>query len=119
VSRPAWTAPPRLAPALGLAGIAALYAWWFRDDGQRLAAWLVLVLPPLLLLPGVLAGGRLSRFWAGVLALLWFCHGVMEAWSEAATRGIALVLVALSLVVVFSVSWPALQARLGRRGGRE
>jgi uncharacterized membrane protein len=107
----------RIVPACALAAIAGLYAWWFRDDAQRMAAWLVLVLPPLLLAPGVLAGGRLSRFWAGVLALLWFCHGVMEAWSETATRMPALLLVALSLVVVFSVSWPALQSRLGGRRG--
>lgn len=112
-------APSRLLPACALAAIAGLYAWWFRDDAQRFAAWLVLVLPPLLLLPGVLAGGRLSRFWAGVLALLWFCHGVMEAWSETSTRALAFVLIALSLVVVFSVSWPALQSRLGgRRAGK-
>jgi len=107
----------RIVPACALVAIAALYAWWFRDDAQRLAAWLVLVLPPLLLAPGVLLGGRLARFWAGVLALLWFCHGVMEAWSEAATRLQAWALIVLSLVVVFAVSWPALQSRLGGRRG--
>lgn len=105
----------RIVPACALVALAALYAWWFRDDPQRFAAWLVLVLPPLLLAPGVLLGGRLSRFWAGVLALLWFCHGVMEAWSRTATRAQAWVLIVLSLVVVFSVSWPALQSRFDRR----
>ncbi|TDK21756.1 DUF2069 domain-containing protein [Luteimonas aestuarii] len=105
----------RVVPGGALLAIAALYAWWFRDDAQRFAAWLVLVLPPLLLAPGVLLGGRLSRFWSGVLALLWFCHGVMEAWSEAATRLQAWGLIVLSLAVVFSVSWPALQSRMGGR----
>lgn len=104
-----------VALTLSLLAIAALYAWWFRDDGQRTAAWLVLVLPPLLLAPGAWWRGRLSRFWAGVLALFWFCHGVMEAWSEPATRMQGLLLLALSLVVVSTVSWPALQARFGRR----
>lgn len=98
-----------------LLALAALYAWWFHHHDQRFAAWLVWVLPPLLLVPGTLLGGRLSRFWAGVLSLFWFSHGVMEAWSETATRGRALVAIALSLVVVFTVSWPALSARLGRR----
>lgn len=101
--------------AAALLAIAALYAWWFRDDAQRTAAWLVLVLPPLLLAPGAWLGGRLSRFWAGVLALFWFSHAVMETWSEPDTRNQGLLLLCLSLVVVFTVSWPALRTRFARR----
>lgn len=108
----------RVVPACALVAIAGLYGWWFRDDAQRVAAWLVLVSPPLLLAPGVLLGARVPRFWAGVLALLWFCHGVMEAWSEVATRAQAWGLIVLSLVVVFSVSWPALASRFDRRRPR-
>lgn len=104
--------------ALALLAIALLYATWFRDDPQRIAAWLVLAMPPLLLAPGALLGGRLSRFWAGVLALFWFSHGVMEAWSETATRMHGLTLLALALLVVFTVAWPALAARRQRRGPR-
>jgi len=107
-----------LVAALSLLAIAAHYAYWFHDDGQRAAAWLVLVLPPLLLTPGVVLGGRLSRFWAGVLALLWFCHGVMETWSATAMRVHGVVLLLQSLLVVFALSWPALRAKSRARPPR-
>jgi uncharacterized membrane protein len=37
---------------------------------------------------------------AGMLALFYFCHGVSEAWSAPATRILALVEVALSLLLI-------------------
>ena len=101
--------------AAALVALALVYALRFHDDPNRLVAWAVFSLPPLLLLPGAWRGGRLSTFWAGTLALLWFCHGVMEAWAEPAKRGHGLAIVALSLVIVFSVAWPALSSRFGRR----
>ncbi|MEE7548878.1 DUF2069 domain-containing protein, partial [Xanthomonas sp. Kuri4-1] len=77
-----------------LLALAALYAGWFHDDRHRLAALLVFALPPLLL--AVLAPWhRQARFWAGVLALGWFSHGVMSAWSHPPTRTLAWLEIAL------------------------
>jgi len=98
-----------------LFALVALYAFWFREDRDRLAAWLVFALPPLLLGLGVLARRAQARFWAGVCALLWFSHGVMAAWTQPDHRWLALAEIALSLVVVFAASAAGLRARFGRR----
>ena len=108
--------PPRRLLAALLLMQAALYALWFRDDRHLVAALLVFVLPPVLLAVGALAGSARAAFWAGVLALLLFCHGVMTAWADPAQRGLALAATALSVLVVFASSWSGLRARFGRRG---
>lgn len=99
-----------------LLALAVLYFAWF---GRRPAPWAELVvfaLPPLLL-AAALAWPRLrahAGFWAGVLALAWFSHGVMVAWTRIAERGYALLEIALALLVVFTASMPGLRARFGR-----
>src|SRR5690606_14567138 len=76
--------PSRIVLALALLALAALFALWFRTDAHYLAALLVFALPPLLTLVGVLCGSARAAFWAGVLALFWFSHGVMVAYSRPA-----------------------------------
>lgn len=97
-----------------LLALSALYAAWFHDDRQRAAALLVFALPPLLLALDAWRGAR-ARFWAGVLALAWFSHGVMSAWSHPQTRPFALAEIALALAVIGAASWPGLRARFGSR----
>ena len=72
-------------------------------------------LPPLALAAATLRGWRTASFWAGVLALGWFSHGVMVAWSRGGERGYALAEVALALVIVFAASLPGLRARFARK----
>ncbi|WP_058835413.1 DUF2069 domain-containing protein [Luteimonas abyssi] len=98
-----------------LAALAMLFVPWLAHGEHLVAALIVFVAPPLLLLAGVLRGSARARFWAGVFGLLWFCHGVMEAWSEPAVRAYAWTEILLSLVVIGSSSWPGLQARFGQR----
>lgn len=62
-----------------------------------------------------LAGLRSARFWAGVLALLTFCHGVTEAWTIPTARFPAGIEVLLSVFAVLAASWNGLQARF-RKG---
>ena len=97
----------------GLLALAALYAFWFARDGWP--ALLVFAAPPLLLALGAWRGGNRAAFWAGVLALLWFSHGVMVAWSRPLERDLALVEIVLALVVVFAASLPGLRARFARK----
>ena len=97
---------------LGLFGLAALFLFWFSREG-----WPTLLLfagPPLLL--GLMAwgGGRLAAFWAGVLALAWFSHGVMVAWSRPPEAGLATIEIVLALVVILAASLPGLRARFGK-----
>ncbi|HTT39964.1 MAG TPA: DUF2069 domain-containing protein [Burkholderiales bacterium] len=60
-------------------------------------------LPLLLPLRGVLRGHVYTYQWASLLALLYFCEGVVRAWSEhGPARALALLEVALSLLFVGS-----------------
>ena len=52
-----------------------------------------------------------------MLALFWFSHGVMVAWTRPPERLLAWLEIALSLLVIGASSWPGLQARFGGRRG--
>ncbi len=101
--------------ATALAALCALYVAWFHDDRHRVAALLVFALPPLLMLAAVLARRPSARFWSGVLALLWFSHGMMSAWSHPHLAGYAWAAIVLALLVIAAASAPGLQARFGAR----
>ena len=107
---------PRITGAALLA-LALLFVPWFRDDRHAVAALLVFALPPLLLAWPAWRGGRRAAFWAGVLAVFWFSHGVMVAWTRPPERLFAWLEIVLSLLVIGAASWPGLQARFGRRRG--
>jgi len=100
-----------------LLALALLYAAWFGDDRHAVAALLVFALPPLLLALPAWRGGRRAAFWAGVLALFWFSHGVMVAWTRPGERLFAWLEIGLSLLVIGAASWPGLRARFGGRKG--
>ncbi len=104
----------RLALAAALLALAGVFVAWFRGDAQPLAAWALFALPPLLLCIGVLRARRAASFWSGVLALFWFCHGVMLAYDRPAERGWAVAEIVLALAIVVLSSLPGLRARFGR-----
>lgn len=99
---------------LALLGLAALYAVWFARGGDWLGA-AFFATPPLLLAVLAAARVRTAAFWSGVLALGWFSHGVMVAWSDPALRVLALGAVALALLVIGAGNFEALRARRRRR----
>jgi len=106
---------PRPLLALVLLALSALFAWWFRDDRHVIATLVVFTLPPLVLAIGARVGSRLAVFWSGVLALGWFSHGIMTAWSHPQARLYGWLELLLALAVVFASNWNGLRARLGRR----
>ncbi len=108
----------RLLLPLLLLALAAAYAGWFAGDRHGGLALLVFALPPALLAAWAGLGSTRAAFWAGVLALAWFSHGVMLAWSEPGERAWALLVVALSVAVVLAANLPGLRARFGRRDAR-
>ncbi|MBU6246973.1 MAG: DUF2069 domain-containing protein [Xanthomonadaceae bacterium] len=95
---------------LGLAAWAGLVllqlAWhgWLAPPA-RLPVALVLAatVVPLLLPLTALRNVRRALLWVGILSLFYFCHGVSEAWSSAATRGLALVEIALTVLLIGSL----------------
>lgn len=106
--------PAHRTQLLALLALSALFVTWFGRQDDTVAV-VVFGLPPLLFAFGVRAGLPRAPFWAAVVALMWFSHGIMVAWSRPAELGWALAEVALSLVVVFAASLPGLRARFGRR----
>ena len=89
-------------------------------------AWHGLLLPPTRM-PVVIALGfslfplalpllairhpRRALFWAGLVSLLYFSHGVMEAWSAPAERGLALAEIALSVLLIAALGIDAHRSR--------
>ncbi|NZA26665.1 DUF2069 domain-containing protein [Luteimonas sp. SJ-92] len=106
---------PRLPLAAALAALAALFAVRYLGGGHLAAAILVFVGPPLLLMTLVLRGSARAAFWSGVGGLLWFSHGVMDAWSLPQARLLAGIEIALALAVIAAASWPGLSTRFARR----
>jgi uncharacterized membrane protein len=105
----------RIALVVALAALSALFLLWFRNEAQIVAAYGFFALPPLLLAVFAALGSRHARFWSGVLALLWFSHGVMIAWSEPAQRGYGLAETALAIGIVFASSAGGLRERARKR----
>lgn len=104
----------RPALVVALLALAALYAVWF----GRTAEWFAVAffaLPPFALAIGAWRGWRNAGFWSGVLALLWFSHGVMVAWSRPVDRSFALLGVLLAVVIIVAANLAGLRARLGKR----
>jgi uncharacterized membrane protein len=99
---------------IALLALVATFACWFSRRGEWVAL-AVFALPQAWLALMVWRGLGRASFWSGLLALLWFSHGVMVAWTRPPERGYALVEVALSLAIVFAASLPGLRARFGKR----
>lgn len=98
-----------------LLALAALFAVWFAHDRHWPASQLVFTAPPLLLALGVVTGRGKAMFWAGVLALFWFSHGVMSAWSHPETAHFAWLELLLALAVIGVSSAPGLRRRFSKR----
>lgn len=65
----------------------AWYLWWAPPQNGQPALALALTVPPLLLpLFALRTGARRALLWAGILALFYFCHGLVAAWVVPATR---------------------------------
>lgn len=101
--------------AIVLFALAALYVLWFAHDRHALAAMLVFALPPALLGLAAWRGWTRAGLSTGLIALLWFSHGVMVAWTRAAERPFAFGEILLALAIISLASLPGLRARFSKR----
>ncbi len=82
-----------------LALLLAWYAWLAPSPYFPVALVLLVLVAPLLLpLWGILHARRYTIAWSCFLALLYFTHGVVEAWSSPLTRPLGLLEVLTSLL---------------------
>ena len=99
-----------------LLALTVFYLLWFAGDAHLLTGLVAFAMPPFLLAVAAWRGWHRAAFVAGVLALLWFSHGVMLAWSEPSQRWMALVEVALALVIIYTACLPGARARREKKG---
>lgn len=102
-----------------LALFALHLAWrlWLAPPTQA-APWLLALWFSLPILPAVvlvLLRHRRAGFWGAMAALVYFCHGVMLAWSAPEVRALALAEAVLSAVLVLAASWDGMRARFAAR----
>lgn len=96
-----------------LFGLVGLYVFWFATNPWP--ALLVFAAPPLLLGLAAWNGSGRAALWAAVLALFWFSHGVMVAWTRPLESGLASIEIVLALAVIFVASLPGLRARFSKQ----
>jgi uncharacterized membrane protein len=97
----------RRAQATGFVAWAALialqpawHAWLAPPARMPAAVALAIAVIPLLLPLLALRRPPRALLLAGMLSLFYFCHGVSEAWSAPAVRGLALAEIVLSLLLI-------------------
>lgn len=99
--------------------IALQFAWylaWAPPSGGNAALALLLTVP-LLLLPllALRRSAERALLWVGILALGFFSHGVVAAWTAPAARVPALLECALCVVVISAIGWHTLHRRRAAR----
>ena len=77
----------------------------------------IAVLPLLLPLLAWRRGTRRMLLWAGIAALAYFAHGVMEAWAAPEVRGLALLEAALAALLIVALGSVAITEKRARRAG--
>ena len=107
----------------GLLALLALQLLWhgFLPPPRSAMGWSALVvatLPLLLVLPGAWRARPLPLFWANLLCLAYFCHGVSEAWTQPAMRPWALLETFLAVVVVCAYAVLGLRSRRAFRAAQ-
>jgi uncharacterized membrane protein len=107
--------------ALGSGAMVVLHALWHgflappATDVMARGVFLLFVLPILPALVLFSLRHRHAPFWAAVAALLYFCHGIMEAWTDRSVWPLGLAEAALATWIVVTASWDGMRARFGRR----
>lgn len=86
------------------------YLWLAPPLNGRGAFALLLTLPPLLL-PSLALRTGVARalLWVGIVALFYFCHGIVAAWVYPATRVAALLEVLLCVALIGTLGWQVRQ----------
>ncbi len=90
-------------------------AWhlWL-SPAQVLPPWFVTAFLTLPLVPpaiGLLLRKASALFWAGVIGLLHFSHGITELWTDPSVTALALTQVVLTTALICAIGWDGLQKR--------
>lgn len=110
----------RSAALLGVVALLVLQLLWHGVllPPRSTSPWIYAAFFCLPLLPAIwlaLRGHRAAGFAGAIAALLYFCHGVMEAMSAPAERQLALIEIVLSTWIIVAASWPGLRGRFRKK----
>jgi len=113
--------PERVGVAAWIALVALQFVWYFViAPPVGGSPWIAIALTlPALLLPLLAwrSGVRRMLLWVGVVALFYFCHGVVAAWVVPSARVPGLLEVALCLALIGAIGWDTRQRkRVAARG---
>ena len=106
---------------LGCAAMVVLHGMWhgfLAPPPTPLLARVVFLLSVLPILPALVLFSlhhRRAPFWAAVAALLYFCHGITEAWTEPGVWPLGLAEAAVAVWIVVTSSWDGIRARFARK----
>ena len=106
--------------ALGSVALLALQGLWhaWLAPPAAMPAPLAAVLGALPILPALVLFAirhRRAAFWAAAASLLYFSHGVMEAWADRTVWPLGVAQAALAAWVVVTASWDGMRARFAAR----
>lgn len=111
----------RLIVTLSLLALLAIQLSWhlLLPEAIGTASWIWLLIgatPVLACLLALWLDRASALFWSGVLALLYFCHGVMEGWSLSGTASaVAWLEAVVSVALVLAVGAEGLARRRAQR----
>lgn len=94
--------PTRIARGITLGawtGLVLILIGWYGFSEPAPLFLAALLLPLAFPLRGLITGRPYTYAWTSLLVLIYFIHGSVEAWANPASRGWALLEVALSVVV--------------------
>jgi uncharacterized membrane protein len=110
--------PERVGAAAWIALVLLQFAWYLVIAPPSAGSpWIALGLTlPALLLPALALrrGLRRALLWVGVVALFYFCHGVVGAWIAPAARVPALIESGLCVVLIGTLGWSVRRDRARR-----
>ena len=111
--------PERVGTAAWIALVALQLAWYLViAPPVGGSPWIALALTlPALLLPlfALRSGLRRALLWMGIVALFYFCHGVVAAWIAPAARVPALIECALCVLLIATLGWSVQGDRARRK----
>ena len=94
------------------------WAWRGLHPTGSSAWWVGALVFSLPLLPPAIAfvlGRPRAPLWAGIVALLYFCHGIAEWRASPGQWGWAATETALAVAVVMAAGWPGIAAKIAKR----
>ncbi len=94
----------RLTTLFGYFGLFSLTLLWVTvlSPSARMPTSINIILfvgPLLFPLRGILNGKTYTHAWTAFLVLLYFTHGIVEAWANPAERGLAITEILLSIIL--------------------